>query len=168
MEVAMKNALILKEKVGAQIKDVFKSSEDARFVRKIDVLALVCQGNSIKSISELFKISRMSITTWINQANEQGLNSLRAKQKPGRKSKVDTLLELSLSADLEKEPSALGYENTTWDGILLSHHLEKNYKVELSTRQCQRLFHKLNFSPKASKKSTAKAIRTKGNNKTIL
>lgn len=149
----MKNNLKLKEALQKEIKNVFKSSENARFVRKIDILALVADGNKITSIAKLFKTSRMSITNWINQANNEGLDALKDKKRPGRKPSITPDIEECLRIDIEKSPSDLGYESNTWDGKLLAHHLKNTYQIELSVRQCQRLFHKLGFSPEETKKS---------------
>lgn len=152
----MKKNLKLKEAIQLEIKNVFKSSEDARFVRKIDILALIADGNKITSVSNLFKTSRMSITNWINQANNNGLETLRSKKRPGRTSRVTPEVEASLKIDLEKIPPELGYESNAWDGNLLSYHLKRIYQINIGVRQSQRLFHKLGFSPEAIKKSTSR------------
>ena len=44
----------------------------------------------------------------------------------------------------EDDPKKYGYN--VWDGPSLSAYIEKTYAVELSVRQCQRLFHSLGFS----------------------
>jgi transposase len=44
-----------------------------------------------------------------------------------------------------------------WDGVLLSHHLEKNYSVSLSVRQCQRLFHQMGFSLQRPRRQASEA-----------
>ena len=38
----------------------------------------------------------------------------------------------------------IGYK--TWDGNSLSDYINKTFNVELSVRQCQRLFHELGYS----------------------
>ncbi|HSA05827.1 MAG TPA: helix-turn-helix domain-containing protein [Candidatus Gastranaerophilales bacterium] len=151
----MKNGLKLKETVQKEIKNVFKSSESARFIRKIDILALVSNGHHITSVSKLFKISRMSISNWINQANDKGLEALKDKKRPGRKSSIIPEIEELLKIDIEKSPLDIDYENNDWDGKLLARHLKEQYQIKLGIRQCQRLFHKLGLSPEeASKNST--------------
>lgn len=152
----MKKNLRLKEVVQKEIKNVFKKSEDARFVRKIDILALVSDGNQITAISKLFKTSRMSITNWINQANEKGLESLKDKKRPGRNSRITPEIEELLKIDIDKSPIDIGYKSNTWDGKLLSYHLKEKYDIKLGVRQCQRLFHKLGFSPEETKKDSTR------------
>ncbi|WP_258188323.1 helix-turn-helix domain-containing protein [Candidatus Hakubella thermalkaliphila] len=43
-------------------------------------------------------------------------------------------------------PRDLDYDQNLWDGVLLSHHLQKHYGISLGVRQCQRLFHQLGFT----------------------
>ena len=50
-----------------------------------------------------------------------------------------------IGIDLRKNPRDFGYSQNLWDGKLLSHHLKEKYSIVLRTRQCQRIFHKLNF-----------------------
>lgn len=38
------------------------------------------------------------------------------------------------------------YSQNVWDGPSLSAYIEDTYKIKLSVRQCQRLFHTLGFS----------------------
>jgi transposase len=152
----MKNGLKLKEAVQKEIKNVFKSSENARLIRKIDILALVSNGNHITSVSKLFKISRMSISNWINQANNKGLEALKDKKRSGRKSSITPEIEELLKIDIEKSPLDIGYENNDWDGKLLAHHLKEQYQIKLGVRQCQRLFHKLGFSPEETSENSTR------------
>ena len=51
-----------------------------------------------------------------------------------------------LRNNIRRSPRELGYDQNLWDGVLLSHHLTKEYSISLSVRQCQRLFHGLGFS----------------------
>ena len=48
--------------------------------------------------------------------------------------------------EIRQPPRELGYDQNLWDGVLLSHHLKEHYAASLSVRQCQRLFHKLEFT----------------------
>ena len=75
---------------------------------------------------------------------------MRDVKRSGRNSIVTPEIEDKLKIDIEKTPAELGYESNVWSGKLLSHHLKKVYGIKISVRQCQRLFHKLDFSPEAS------------------
>jgi len=62
-----------------------------------------------------------------------------------------------LGKDLRQPPRVFGYPQNFWDGILLSHHLASVYDVKLGARQCQRLFHKLDFRLRKPRGVIAKA-----------
>ena len=50
----------------------------------------------------------------------------------------------------------IGYSQNLWDGKLLSHHLSLKYNIDLGTRQCQRIFHKLEFRLRKPRPKIAK------------
>ena len=50
-----------------------------------------------------------------------------------------------LQRDLRRSPQAFGLAENLWDGRLVSEHLRKHYGVDLSVRQCQRIFHQMGF-----------------------
>ena len=44
-----------------------------------------------------------------------------------------------------------------WDGKLLRYHIEKKFDVNLSARQCQRIFKKFNFRQRKPRPMNAKS-----------
>ena len=55
----MPKVLYIKElkKVKAEIQHYFTVNEDARFVRRLDVIALICNGHAINYVAGLFGIN---------------------------------------------------------------------------------------------------------------
>ena len=134
------------EKVKDEIQNYFSVNEDARFVRRLDVLSLICAGHAINYVSGLFRINSTTIQRWIHRLNEIGFQGLRDMPGRGRRSQLNDANRLMLKKDLEKSPKNLGYDQARWDGKLLSHHLKTQYGVKLEVRQCQNLFKQLDFS----------------------
>lgn len=134
------------EKIKAEIQNYFTVNEDARFVRRIDVIALICNGHAVNYVAGLFGINSTTVQRWIHRINESGFQGLKDKLGRGRRSKLNDKDRLRLKSDLEKSPKDLGYDQARWDGKLLSHHLNVQYSVELKVRQCQNLFKRLGFS----------------------
>jgi hypothetical protein len=62
-----------------------------------------------------------------------------------------------LGNEIQRSPRELGYDQNLWDGVLLSHHLAKDYSVSFSVRQCQRLFHQLGFSLQRPRRQASEA-----------
>ena len=134
------------EKIKAETQNYFTVNEDARFVRRIDVIALICNGHAVNYVAGLFGINSTTVQRWIHRINESGFQGLKDKPGRGRRSKLNDKDRLRLKSDLEKSPKDLGYDQVRWDGKLLSHHLNVQYSVELKVRQCQNLFKRLGFS----------------------
>ena len=134
------------DQIKREINNYFAADEDARFVRRIDVISLICNGHSINYVAGLFGINSTTVQRWIHRLNESGFQGLKDKPGRGRRSKLNDNDRLRLKSDLEKSPKDLGYDQARWDGKLLSHHLKVQYGVELKVRQCQNLFKQLGFS----------------------
>ena len=134
------------EKVKNEIQTYFNANEDARFVRRLDVVALICNGHALNYVAGLFGINSTTVQRWIHRLNESGLQGLKDKPGRGRRSQINDADRLKLKSDLEKSPKDLGYDQARWDGKLLSYHLKVQYRVELRVRQCQNLFKQLGFS----------------------
>ena len=134
------------EKVKNEIQTYFNANEDARFVRRIDVVALICNGHALNYVAGLFGLNSTTVQRWIHRLNESGFQGLKDKPGRGRRSQISDADRLKLKSDLEKSPKDLGYDQARWDGKLLSHHLKVQYSVELRVRQCQNLFKQLGFS----------------------
>ena len=134
------------DQIGREISEYFSNNENARFVRRLDIILLVLNGTSIKDAAALFRVNPTTIQRWIGRVNKGGIKELKDKSKPGRPTRLTKQDLDSLRDDLEQAPSDLGYKNARWDGKLLSHHISKKYGVELRVRRCQSLFKELGFS----------------------
>jgi len=134
------------DQIKNQIKDYFTINEDARFVRRLDVIALICNDHSINYVADLFDIDKTTIQRWIHRINESGFEGLKDRSGRGRKSQLGDSERLHLKTELDSSPSQFGYQQSRWDGKLLSHHLNLHYGIDLKVRQCQNLFKQLGFS----------------------
>jgi transposase len=63
----------------------------------------------------------------------------------GRQSSLNDAQWTQLAGDLRQSPETFGYSQGQWDGILLSYHIKQAFGIDLGTRQCQRIFHKMGF-----------------------
>ena len=145
------------ETIRERIRTYFNVNEDARFVRRLDVLSIICDGHPIGYVADLFNINKTTVQRWIHRLNESGFDGLRDQSGRGRKSKLSDQDRVKLQEDLTLSPKEFGYEQARWDGKLLSHHLKIHYNVQLKIRQCQYLFKQLGFSLKRPRKIPAAA-----------
>ena len=130
----------------AAIQDEILRTREGRYFHRLDVVLYVLQGASSYDAARLFGHSPRTIEYWVHRLISGGLAGLWEGERPGRPSRLVPAKEQKLRNEIQRSPRELGYEQNLWDGVLLAHHLEKNYSISLGVRQCQRLFHQLGFS----------------------
>jgi len=134
------------EGIKKSVREYFSSNIDARFAHRMDLILLLCNGHSIKEVSELYEVNRATIHRWVHKLNDKGIEGLLEGHRVGRPRVLSRERFVELRGDLMKLPTYFGYGQGRWDGKLLSHHLNVKYGVLLKVRRCQMLFHELGFS----------------------
>ncbi len=130
----------------AAIQDEISRTREARYFHRLDVVLCVLQGSSSYDAARLFGHSPRTIEYWVHRLLSHGLAGLWENEHPGRPSRLSPTEKQKLRNEIQRSPKELGYDQNLWDGLLLCHHLEKNYSVSLGIRQCQRLFHQMGFT----------------------
>ena len=159
-KLKIKNPEIIKE----QIYVYLNSSHEARFIHRLHGLLLMIdnKNNNCENIAGLFNNSSRTVSNWIHKINdENNIDVLKDKEKPGRKPRLNEEQEELLKESLVKHPSEFGLNANIWDGKVLSFFIEKRFGIDLKVRQCQRLFHKLEFSLKRARPMPAKCDEKK-------
>ncbi len=121
-----------------------RRSDESKYDHRLHGILLVANGMSPYGVSSVIGNSPKSIENWVNTFLREGFEGLREPMRSGRPPRLSDIME-SISLDLRKNPMDLGYSRNLWDGKLLSHHIKKRYDMDIGTRQCQRIFHKLGF-----------------------
>ncbi len=134
------------EQIKNEINNFFSANEDARFVRRLDIIALICDEHPINYVADLFGINPTTVQRWVHRLNESGFEGLKDKSGRGRRSQLSETDRSKLKAEIESSPTTFGYQQSRWDGKLLSHHLKLHYGIQLKVRQCQYLFQQVGFS----------------------
>lgn len=114
-------------------------SRSARFQYRLQILILAAAGLSYERIAQCFDISIRSIQRWVRFYRIFGLDGLRDDKKAGRLGVLKQDEKHKVKHDLSHSPIELGYRDQSWSGGLLKSHLQENYGVNLSLRQCQRI-----------------------------
>lgn len=125
-------------------KDIMLSHDDTRFYFRVFSVNFVLNGMSAANVAEIAGVSRSTVSDWVKAVDEKGFEALKSVKPSGRPSKLTAEQKYEIDIVLQKEPSEFGYK--VWDGPTLSAYIKKTYQIELSTRQCQRLFHELGYS----------------------
>lgn len=156
----LKSAEDIKEK----IQLYFRKNEDAKFIHRLHgiLLKIDNKDNACETIAKMFGQSSRTISNWINKVNETGdIEVLRDKIKPGRNTKLNVEQLIIIKNNLQNPPELSGISANIWDGKSLSFYIEKEFKIVLGVRQCQRLFKKLGFSLKRARPMVSKGDASK-------
>ena len=129
----------------AKGKEIVKQSDDEKYTRKVMLVNMMLERKmKAKEISELSGVPRRTLSKWVKVVDEEGFDALRGKSVTGRSSKLSKEQKEEVKEVLKNPPKECGYFK--WDGISLSDYIKSQYNIDLSVRQCQRLFHELGFS----------------------
>ena len=125
-----------------------KEVPGARLGIKIAALLLVLEGQRPGWITRVLGLSRMSLSRWVGGVNEQGLEFVLPKPRPGRPGQLSEELAQTLEGHLDKSPQDFGWSRVGWDGPTLVAHLKKYFGVNLKVRQAQYWMHRLGYRMK--------------------
>lgn len=108
------------------------------YVRRILLLGKV----SKPDLCEMFALKLNTLNAWIRRFNARGLEGLRDQPRPGRPSKIPTLLTPELQA-LVACPTEVGV--THWTGKKFHGYLQETLELEVGYRTVLRWLHESNF-----------------------
>lgn len=120
-------------------------SEEARYDHRLHGVLLVSHGMSCYEVGALFGHAPTTIEGWVRSFGARGFSGLQDQERPGRPPRLTPDQLARVNQALRQSPRDFGYAQNLWDGKLLSHHLAQAERVALGARQCQRLFHQLEF-----------------------
>jgi transposase len=120
------------------------SSEESRYLFRVFSVNMVLSGIPASQVGAYAGYTKASVTAWVRTVDEKGFEALRSKQHPGRPSKLSEEQLKEVDTVLQTDPKEYGLK--VWDGPSLSAYIKSNYGIDISVRQCQRLFQKLGYS----------------------
>lgn len=110
---------------------------------KIAALILLQNGYKPTEIGSLFGLSRQTMTRWVHQANERGLESLEKTPPPGRPSRLTDEVRELLETDMREDPRVYGLPRGGWNPAKLQMHLQRKYGIKVKNRQARNYFNEL-------------------------
>ena len=119
--------------------------EESRYDHRLHGVLLVASGKTCSEVADLFGQSRRTIQYWVNNFEEKGFAGLHDEQRSGRPRMLTDAMIDKIDKNIRRSPRDIGYNQNLWDGKLLSHHIKKKFGLNIGVRQCQRLFHNLEF-----------------------
>lgn len=104
----------------SEIEGVLKSKAEYKIAARLLCMLQIAKGGSSREAEKLLLLSHNQICLWVKRINTEGIEGLRDKPKPGRKSRI-SVEELKLLKDvvLNKSPGDYGFNTATWTAPLL-------------------------------------------------
>ena len=118
-------------------------SEESRYDHRLHGTLLVCSGLSCNDVAKLFIHGPRTIQYWVRKFEESRFAELEETLRPGHPSDIDEDIRKWVAIDLRCSLREFRYSQNLWDSKLFSHHLSKQYRVQLGERQCRCLFQQL-------------------------
>lgn len=139
------------------LQDEIRRSEDSRYDHRLHGVLLVAQGMTCPEVARILGDAPRSVEYWVRGFEERGLAALREGERSGRPRRLSQEQVQAVNAVLRRTPSAVGLGGNLWDGKTLAAWIDREYAVQLGTRQCQRLFRQLDFRLRKPRPLIAKA-----------
>jgi transposase len=127
------------------LQDEIRRSEEARYDHRLHGVLLVAQGMNAPKVARLLGDGVRTVEYWVERFNQDGFAGLVEGERSGRPRKLSTEQLEELEVILRASPRVQSVSANLWDGKTLSHWINQRWGVQLSTRQCQRLFRQLGF-----------------------
>ena len=105
------------EKDKTEIQNHFSANKDARFVRRLYVIALICNGHALNYLGDLFSINATKIKRLIHWLNEIDFQGLKDNPGRGRRSQLKDADRLQFKEDLIKSPKDLSLNRFLYDNM---------------------------------------------------
>lgn len=129
-----------------------------RFSRKLRAILLVGRDHyTQQTAAEILEVDTNSVTRWVMAYERGGIEALRPKKAPGRRSFLNADQEHRLSKIIENGPEAFGLDTGVWTGPIIRDVIERRFKIKYSVEQARRILHKLGFSVQYPKQILSEA-----------
>ncbi len=117
---------------------------------KIAVLILIKNGWRPSELQETFGLSRQTMTRWVHEVNDAGIEAVVKTPPPGRPGQLTSEIKQQLIEDLDIGPREFGYSRKKWNAPTLVNHLKEHYGIEVKVRQARNYLKELGYRGKGN------------------
>ena len=139
------------------LQDEIRRSDESRYDHRLHGVLLVAQGMTCPEVARILGDAPRSVEYWVRGFEEKGLEALREGERAGRPRRLNEEQLQAIDVALRRTPREVGLGGNLWDGKTLAAWIEREYTIDLGTRQCQRLFRQLDFRLRKPRPLIAKA-----------
>ena len=90
-----------------QLQDLMKNHPVSQVRHRAHAILLSAQGYQIKQLAEIFFVDRETITNWLNRFDQNSIEGLKNKPRPGRPPSIDRADEAKVLAEVHQQPRQL-------------------------------------------------------------
>ena len=139
------------------LQDEIRRSQEARYDHRLHAILLVAQGVKCPEVAALLGDAPRTVQYWVRRFEQEGFAGLADADRPGRPKKLDNQQLAEINRALRSTPREFGLSTNIWDGKTLSEFIQRQFKIDIGVRQCQRLFRQLGFRLRKPRPVIAKA-----------
>jgi len=136
---------------------LYKKEYDGRMKERYQAIAIMLEGRNAREAADALHLSRNTTWEWATAYNDVGVDGLKRKSPPGRKSRLTDDEKELLKVDILRNPRELGYDFSVWDGKNVSHHIEQRFGKHIGVRGVQKMLRQMGFSLQRPEFKAAKA-----------
>lgn len=135
-----------------EIKDLFNSDKKLKLGYRLYAVYQVSIGKKPQALEDVYNASFKSINNWVHRFNNEGIEGLIDKPKPGRSPRLTAEQKLRLKKlILEEVPEKHGYNSATWTGPMLIAYIENEFGVTYKKAQIYKILASMNLTYQKSK-----------------
>jgi len=116
----------------AELSRLIRGNQDARVVRRAQMIRLSSRGKKTTEIAEMWDVTVATVLRTIQNFNSDGLKSLADKPRRGRPRKTTNRYVSLLKQAVQKSPRDFGYSFSCWTLNRLREHLGRKTGVLLN------------------------------------
>jgi len=130
----------------------FRHQVSSKDSEKALMVLLSGDGQSVKNISTTLKRNPHTVRDWLKRYKKDGLTGLFRKYSPGRPAEKRRKVKKRIRQIINRPPSEYGYMDTVWTVPLITHDIEKELHISVSTDTVTRALKGLGYSYKRPSK----------------
>ena len=124
----------------ALLQQEINRHQDARYDHRLHCVLLVASGLSCENVAGLFGDSPRTVVNWVRRFDGKGLAGLAEGNHSGRPARLSAEQLEEVRGLVRQPPAVAAIDANLWDGKTLRVCLRQRYDLQMSVRQCQRLF----------------------------
>lgn len=142
-----------------QLRQIARSSANARQVRRAQALVWLHDGESVTVIARRLGMTRRVIYYWAHdyllRLDEPIATRITERTHPGRPPRKMQMVLGVAQKVLADDPRAYGYRSPVWTVALLKREVKRQGAHEISTRTARRAFHLIRYRYKRPRRILA-------------